>query len=194
MNAIPILKTRRLNLRPFSPDDGEALFDLLKDEEVNRFLPLFPPKNLAEAEKLLRERYLKSGGGYAFAICLKSQNLPVGYVTVSGDESRDLGYALRKELWHRGIVTEACQEVIKLMKESAIPYLTATHDVHNPKSGEVMKRLGMVYRYSYEEQWQPKDIPVTFRMYQLNLDGQNDRVFLQYWERHPVHFVEEIVG
>lgn len=97
-------------------------------------------------------------------------------------------------MWSKGIVTEACQEVIKFMKESAVPYLTAPHDVHNPKSGEVMKRLGMVYRYSYEEQWQPKDIPVTFRMYQLNLDGQYDRIFLPYWKRHPVHFVEDIVG
>lgn len=33
-----------------------------------------------------------------------------------------------------------------------------------------MKRLGMVYQYSYMEQWQPKDIPVTFRMYQMNFD------------------------
>lgn len=39
-----------------------------------------------------------------------------------------------------------------------------------------MKRIGMEYQYSYEEQWQPKDILVTFRMYQLNLDGQEDRV------------------
>ncbi len=40
-----------------------------------------------------------------------------------------------------------------------------------------MKKLGMKYQYSYKEQWQPKDILVTFRMYQLNLDEHKDRVY-----------------
>lgn len=40
-----------------------------------------------------------------------------------------------------------------------------------------MQQMGMKYCYSYEEQWQPKDLWVTFRMYQLNLDGQKDRVY-----------------
>lgn len=55
-----------------------------------------------------------------------------------------------------------------------------------------MKHIGMTYRYSYVEQWQPKDFPVTFRMYQLNLDGQEERVYREYWDKYPVHFVEEI--
>ena len=54
-----------------------------------------------------------------------------------------------------------------------------------------MKRLGMKYRYSYQEQWQPKNIQVIFRMYQLNLDGREDRVYSAYWDRYETHFVEE---
>ena len=44
-----------------------------------------------------------------------------------------------------------------------------------------MKRIGMSYRYSYKELWQPKNFPVIFRMYQLNLDGEQDRVYRKYW-------------
>ncbi len=33
-----------------------------------------------------------------------------------------------------------------------------------------MQNIGMRYCYSYQEQWQPKDILVTFRLYQLDLD------------------------
>ena len=55
-----------------------------------------------------------------------------------------------------------------------------------------MKRLGMQYQYSYEEQWQPKDFLVTFRMYQLNLDGNAARVYRKYWEQSAVHYVEQI--
>lgn len=53
-----------------------------------------------------------------------------------------------------------------------------------------MQRLGMKYCYSYKEQWQPKDIPVIFRMYQLNLDGQNDRAYRKYWSQYEEHFIE----
>ena len=52
-----------------------------------------------------------------------------------------------------------------------MPFVTATHDVNNPRSGAVMRRLGMRYCYSYREQWQPKDLSVVFRLYQLDLDG-----------------------
>ena len=55
----------------------------------------------------------------------------------------------------------------------------------------MMKKLGMKYMYSYEEQWQPKDILVTFRMYQLNLDGNESQVFKKYWDTSTVHFIEK---
>lgn len=54
-----------------------------------------------------------------------------------------------------------------------------------------MKKLGMVYQYSYEEQWHPKDIPVLFRLYQMDLDGNSGRPHLRYWERSRVHMVEQ---
>ena len=53
-----------------------------------------------------------------------------------------------------------------------------------------MKRIGMSYRYSYKELWQPKNFPVIFRMYQLNLDGEQDRVYRKYRDLYDEHFVE----
>ena len=55
-----------------------------------------------------------------------------------------------------------------------------------------MKKLGMVYQYSYEEQWQPKDKRVIFRLYQLNLDGRDERVYRRYWTESERRFVEEL--
>ncbi len=88
-------------------------------------------------------------------------------------------------------MTEACMAVMGILKDDGFKYITATHDVSNVKSGEVMKRIGMVYKYSYKEMWQPKNIPVTFRMYQLNFDGV-DRVYKKYWDKYPIHFIEKI--
>lgn len=120
-----------------------------------------------------------------------SLNVPICYIKASTDESYDFGYALRKEFWHNGFVTEAGRAVIEQLKKDNIPYITATHDSKNPRSGRVMQKLGMQYKYSYVEQWQPKNISVTFRMYQLNLDGNIDRVYRKYWDMYSTHFIEE---
>ena len=152
-----VLETPRLILRPFAPEDIPAILAIHRDEEVNRFLPWFPLKDMEDAERFYR----------------------------------DLGYGLRREYWHRGIVSEAVQALVDRARADGLPFVTATHDVNNPSSGMVMRRIGMRYCYSYEERWMPKDFLVTFRMYQLNLDGDARRVYRGYWEKYPKHFIEK---
>lgn len=191
----PIIETERLRLRPFTGQDLEALFFIFKDEEVNTYLPWFPLKSMDEAHRFFEEQYeeaYKQPRAYKYAVCLKEDDFPIGYVNVSMEDSHDFGYGLRKEFWHKGITTEAGQGVIRQLTRDKLPYVTATHDVRNVRSGQVMKRLGMTYQYSYEEQWQPKDFPVTFRMYQLNLNGDKEFVYRKYWEISKVRFVEHI--
>ena len=191
----PTLETPRLILRKFTEQDIEALFLILKDEEVNRFLPWYPLKSIDEAKQFYKERYAVKYAqpqGYAYAICLKEDNYPIGYIKVDMEDHHDFGYGLRKEFWHRGIVTEAGKAVIEQVKKDGLPYITATHDRNNPRSGGVMRNAGMKYQYSYEEQWQPKNILVTFRMYQLNFDGNTDFVYQKYWNESENHFVEEL--
>ena len=110
---------------------------------------------------------------------------------MSDGDSHDFGYGLKKAFWHQGLVTEASKAVVDRIEKAGYPYITATHDVNNPRSGAVMKKLGMTYRYSYVEQWQPKDVPVTFRMYQRNFTGGEDETYRQYWNQYAVHFVED---
>lgn len=190
----PILETKRLILRKFKEEDLKALYEIYSDEEANTFLPWYSVKTMEDArvfyEKHFAGKYSRKSA-YGYAICLKKDNYPLGYVNVSMEESFDFGYGLRKEFWHQGIATEAGKTVLERLKKDGIPYITATHDIYNPRSGEVMKKIGMKYQYTYEEQWQPKNILVTFRMYQLNLDGQNDRVYMEYWNNSKVRFVEK---
>lgn len=191
----PTIETQRLILRRFTQDDARALYQILSDEEVNTFLPMFPLKTMEEANAYIQKQYLdtyQEPFGYRYAVCLKTDHIPIGYVQVSSSESHDFGYGLRKDFWHKGIITEAGRAVVEELRNSGMPFITATHDIKNPRSGKVMKKLGMIYQYSYEEQWQPKNIPVTFRMYQLNFDGENDRVYKKYWEQYPVHFIEDL--
>lgn len=47
------IETKRLILRPFVKNDVTALFRIMSDAAVNRFLPLFPLKTIEEAENYL---------------------------------------------------------------------------------------------------------------------------------------------
>ena len=58
----PMLETERLILRKFTEEDLEALFLILKDEQVNTFLPWYPMKDLEETKKFYEERYAAKYG------------------------------------------------------------------------------------------------------------------------------------
>jgi len=172
----------------------EALFLILKDEEANVFLPWYPVKSIEETRKRYEEyaSIYARPQGYAYAICLKEDDFPIGYVNLGIEEPHDFGYGLRREFWHQGMATEAGKRVVEQAQKDGLPYITATHDRNNPRSGRVMRKIGMKYCYSYEEQWQPKNFPVIFRMYQLNFHGCDDFVCRTYWNMYGNHFVGEI--
>ena len=109
------IETNRLILRRFEETDMEAVYELFSDKEVNNFLPWYPVKDMDESEDFFEKRL--KGKKYCFAICLKDDDYPIGYVHVEDDDSHDFGYALRKEYWHKGIVSEASTAVIELLKE-----------------------------------------------------------------------------
>ena len=54
----PRIETERLILRKFTDKDIKALFLILKDEDVNRFLPWYPVKDLEETKRFYEERYV----------------------------------------------------------------------------------------------------------------------------------------
>lgn len=190
----PLLETERLRLRRFTEDDLGAAFRIFSDLTVNTYLPWYPAENSEQTRAILEERFFqiyRQPRGYSYAICLKTDDIPIGYIHASTEEHHDFGYGLLPAFWHRGIVTEAGKALVERLKQDDFRFITATHDVNNPRSGKVMRRLGMRYCYSYEEQWQPKNFPVTFRMYQLNFDGKDQNVYRKYWDLSAVRFIED---
>lgn len=70
----PRIETSGLILRKFTKDDIAALYEIFRDEEVNRFLPWFPLRSMEEAAAFFRERFADNyakARGYNYAICLK---------------------------------------------------------------------------------------------------------------------------
>lgn len=73
MNTLRI-ETKRLILREFIGDDIEALYMLLKDEEVNFFLPWFPLRTLEET-RIFFEKQLKNQKYYLRFVYKKMTSL-----------------------------------------------------------------------------------------------------------------------
>ena len=124
MSNTPTLETERLILRKFTENDLEALYQIYRDPDVNRFLPWFPLQSMDEARKFFEDRYASlyaEPQAYAYAICLKRGNRPIGYVKVDMAEPHDFGYGLRAEFWHQGIATEAGRAVTAHVKRDGLP-------------------------------------------------------------------------
>lgn len=71
---------------------------------------------MEETIEFYEEKYAQPQA-YAYAICLKEDNFPIGYIKVDMEEPHDFGYGHRKEFWHLGIVTEAAKAVIEQVKK-----------------------------------------------------------------------------
>lgn len=53
-----------------------------------------------------------------------------------------------------------------------------------------MKKAGMTYRYSYRELWQPKNINIIFRLFQIDFVDGNES-YAGYVSKYDA-FIEEI--
>jgi [ribosomal protein S5]-alanine N-acetyltransferase len=171
----PTIQTERLILRKFSDRDLQDMYEIYRDEEVNKFLPWFPMKSIEETKEYLYKNIYKKYEqeiAYFYAIEEKASHKVIGYIGISGiDEgkgSAELGYGILTSYWGKGIATEASKAILQRLIQDGFKFIIATHDVNNIGSGKVLEKSGMTYQYSYKELWQPKNIPVTFKLYRID--------------------------
>lgn len=65
---------------------------------MKRSTPWYPVKSMEETEYFYEERYAaKYTQPQAYAVYLKGDNDPIGYIAVDMEEHHDFGYGFRKE-------------------------------------------------------------------------------------------------
>ena len=145
------LKTPRLTLRPFTPDDAQDMFtNWASDPEVTKFLT-WPTHTTMEVSQWVCNDWVSHYvelDYYQWAIVYDGH--AIGSIAVVEHDDRvgkaHIGYALSRKMWHMGIMTEALQAVMDhLFDEVGYQRLEARHDPRNPHSGGVMKKCGMKY-------------------------------------------------
>ncbi|MDO0957530.1 GNAT family protein [Mammaliicoccus sciuri] len=140
-----ILETERLILRPINLNDVESLFEYASDvENTTHVFPTHLSKE--DTKSTIAGYYMKAPLG-KYGIELKSEDKLIGTIDLRVEQEHkrgELGYALNLKYTGNGYMTEAGLALLTLSFETlGLNQVKAMHSTINPKSGEVMKRLGM---------------------------------------------------
>lgn len=139
------LQTERLILRPVQPDDAEAMFDYLRDEETVRFITVPPVKTVTEVIENSIQSYFMLDPIGKWAIVYDQKM--VGTIDLRLNEAHrqaEIGYVLNKRYWGQGIMPEAAQAILAVgFDQLQLVRIFSEHDTRNPKSGRVMTKIGM---------------------------------------------------
>ena len=152
LGTVPI-ETDRLILRPFRDNDAADMFHYwTADKEVTKYLS-WQAHPAVEATEAILKIWLKGYDDpccFRWAITVKEAgDHAVGIIDcVDMDKnipSCEIGYALSREFWGKGIMTEALVAVIDYLKEAGFLRIAARHNTKNPASGKVMLKAGMQF-------------------------------------------------
>ncbi len=147
------IKTPRLTLRRFTPDDVPAVYsNWANNPEVTKFLRWPAHPHIRMTMQVL-DRWISDyshSDFYHWAIVPDDIGDPVGSISAVGHDDRTsmvhIGYCLGKAWWHQGYMSESLAAVIKFFfTQIGINRIESQHDPDNPRSGGMMKKCGMVY-------------------------------------------------
>ena len=162
------LRTERLLLRPFEVGDVDDVLAYASDPELRRFIDLPQPYTRADAEEFLARRILDDWSNEAiFAIVWERHVVgSIGLHINVRHEIAEMGYALARQAWGRGIVPEAAPAVIDWgFERYALHKVFARSDVRNRQSWRVMEKVGMTHEGVLRGHHKARDEHVDFIYY-----------------------------
>jgi RimJ/RimL family protein N-acetyltransferase len=140
------LRTKRLDLRPFTADDAQRVFEIQSCWEVTRMLQIPPyPPVLEDIAAWLVEHAAewRAGTAYRFAMVADGKVIGCADVDEIRDGSGELGYWLDPDYWGQGLASEAAAAVHAFaIRTLRLRRLSAGHAADNPASGRILTRLG----------------------------------------------------
>jgi len=146
-----VLETERLTLRQMNMDDVNALAAVLGDPDAMRYYPApFTRDKVEEWIQWSLKNYADFGYGL-WAVVLKASQECIGdcgltwqRVGYSEERQLEVGWHIRRDLWNRGLATEAglaCRDYARDVIRQ--PHLISIIDPDNLASQAVARKLGM---------------------------------------------------
>jgi len=147
----PTLQTERLIIRPWQRSDANEMFEYASDHEVTRLAMWRKHTSVEESIRDIAEaicRYEKHSWMYLGIEHRADRKFigSVGFVEWNRTDQRaELAFALNRNYWNRGIMTEACRAVLQFgWDEMQLHRVEAKCIATNLASIAILTRLGFV--------------------------------------------------
>jgi len=145
------IRTERLILRDFQPEDADAVHAYGSDPEVTRYTPWGPntwDDTLGALERSLASQAAEPRVEYPLAIVDPARELVVGSVALHpldpSNRTMATGYCLRRDAWGLGYASEAAGALVgRGFATLGLHRVVATCDARNQASAHVLEKLGM---------------------------------------------------
>jgi RimJ/RimL family protein N-acetyltransferase len=144
------LETRRLRLRPFTPEDAAFALELLNEPAFLRFIGDKRVRDLDSARHYLEAgpiRMVREHGHGLLRVAARDTDEPLGMCGLlrrEGFEHPDLGFAFLARHRRRGYALEASREVLEhARRQLGIERVLAIAAPDNTASEALLARLGL---------------------------------------------------
>jgi len=171
------IESERLLVRLVDKSDLPALLEVNSNEEVTALLPYARWESIADGEAWLKrmEAIQATGLALQFVVVSKSSGLAIGTCLVfrfeEGSARAELGYALGRAYWGRGLMHEALEALIgSAFAVMGLRRLEAEVDTRNRSSARLLRRLGFTREGLLRQRWVTKGEVKDVEMYGLLRD------------------------
>jgi [ribosomal protein S5]-alanine N-acetyltransferase len=163
MSERSIIETERLELRPFTMDDLDALALIYRDPEVRKYFPegaLTYEQTREELEWIIDVYYGRYGFGL-WATTHKQTSELIGRCgllpwTIDGRSEVEVAYLLAKAYWGQGLGTEAARAILAYgFEQLHLSRLICLIDPANEASVNVAVKMGMCFEREAEIDGEP---------------------------------------
>lgn len=161
--------TERLFLRRFNEADFESYYNILKQEEVCKWLGAGKRKNKEDVKNIMAafQSHWDKNNYRVWAVINKENNELIGHCglkPIDDISETELLYAFDPKSWGKGYATEAARAVIKFAQDELnLERLVAIAYPDNKRSCNVIEKLGFIYKGEQEH------FNVNFSYYELEL-------------------------
>lgn len=134
------METERLQIRRFTPEDWQDLYEYLSLPEVVHY----EPYGVYSQEQAKEEAVSRSQNPDFWAVCLKSTGKCIGnlYLAKQGQDTWELGYVFHTAYQGKGYATEAAEAMMDdLFTKGAAHRIVAMCDPRNIASWRLLERL-----------------------------------------------------
>lgn len=147
-----ILETERLILRTWTSADVDALFEILRDAEVVRYISDGKPFSFEKVTEFLvwAENYQRENGFCRWKVIEKSSGEIIGSCGFARPHETveiELGYLFAQKYWGRGFATEASRAALRFgFEKFGFAEIIAMTDLENVASQRVLEKIGFARR------------------------------------------------